>query len=105
MKEKIIENKLLQALKEIESESGSYNQSPNAHEFENIWRIAFSAIQEYEAAEQIESLLPKGMDIKYESGIEELDELVKQFQNKEIDLCTFASKAWNRGYCAGIDNE
>lgn len=36
-----------------------------------------------------------------ESGIEELDSLVKKYQNKEISFLTFVSDVWNVAYSIG----
>lgn len=36
-----------------------------------------------------------------ESGIEELDSLVKKYQNKEISFLTFVSDVWNVAYAIG----
>ncbi|MES2620191.1 MAG: hypothetical protein V4615_04995 [Bacteroidota bacterium] len=35
------------------------------------------------------------------SGIEEFDELIKLFQNSEIDFLTLTCGLWNKGYNAG----
>ena len=35
------------------------------------------------------------------SGIKEFDELIKQFQNSEIDFLTLTCGLWNKGYNAG----
>ena len=54
-------------------------------------------------ANQLESQV----DVKIaeeDSGLEEFDKLVKQYNNKEIDIDTLVNRMWNYGYaCGGED--